>query len=146
MYAVWMGLKFYVPWSSGFKILFFNIYWLYIHIILKLVICIAILMLRRSLHWLCLSRHQVCFMVIKVWLQHSVSIVTFFKGQRKMKSVHSWTLSPNNNPRTKPVQWVRFPQLQFFNFPFILWWEVLTVIEVTFNRWCKNKLIRLFAG
>jgi len=27
---------------------------------------------------------------------------------------------------------------------FILWWEVLTVIEVTCSRWCKNQLILLF--
>jgi len=43
-------------------------------------------------------------MVINVWPEHSASNVTIFTGQWEMESVYSWTLSPNDNLCTKPVQ------------------------------------------
>jgi hypothetical protein len=43
---------------------------IYVYIILKLVICIAIHMLRKSLHWLGLWHHHIWFMAIKVLPEH----------------------------------------------------------------------------
>ena len=49
-------------------------------LLLKRVFCVAICMVRRSLHWLGLWHHQVWCMVINVWLEHATSIVIIFIG------------------------------------------------------------------
>jgi len=43
-------------------------------------------------------------MVTNVWMEYSASIFAIITGQRRMVSIYSSTLSPNNNLCTKPVR------------------------------------------
>ena len=63
-----------------------------------------------------------------VWLEHSASIIIIFTGQQKMVSVYRQSMY-------EACLLSKFPTSIIFNNPFILWWEVLTAIEVTCNRW-----------
>ena len=66
-------------------------YSLCVHIIHRLVICIAICVLRIFLHWLGLVHHLIWFMVTNVLQEHPASIITIFTGHWKMESVYSYT-------------------------------------------------------
>jgi hypothetical protein len=122
MFTVWLGLRFEMPiFMTIHNVVHHHL--LTSYFILKRVICIAVHVLRICLHWLSLCHHQVCLMVINVWLEHSASFVIYL--HRPTENVVCIFLN-NVTQRQSMYEACSVSKVPtsiiFFNNPFILWW------------------------